>query len=146
MSENTQKFTSLDEVLTQSPELSSEATLEGLADLIEKVAPLLQGRRLHNIIDLLAATSDVIEMADDAMIQNLMALYEDGVGTAWLLSNTLRHASLLAGQDEKPPTLWQTVRRFSNDEEARRGLSMVVNVLSLLGKQASIAAQPMPED
>lgn len=143
---NLEKLTSLQEVLENSPELTNATTLEGLADLIEKLAPLLQGRRLHNIVDLIAATSDVIEMADDAMVQKLMALYEEGISTVWSLSNMLRHASLLAGQEDKPPTLWQSIRRFSADEDARRGLSMVVNMLSLLGKQASIAAQPMPED
>ncbi|MBA6411775.1 DUF1641 domain-containing protein [Parahaliea sp. F7430] len=139
-------YTSVQEVVKNSPELANEATLDGLADLIEKLAPLLQGRRLHNIVDLLAATSDVVEMADEEMVNKLMALYENAVGTAWSLGNTLRHASLLAGQEDEPPSLWQTLRRFSKDEDARRGLNVVVNVLTLLGKQASDAAQPMPED
>ncbi|WP_220463548.1 DUF1641 domain-containing protein [Sediminihaliea albiluteola] len=146
MSEEMKNYTSVQEVVKNSPELANEATLDGLADLIEKLAPLLQGRRLHNIVDLLAATSDVVEMADEEMVNKLMALYENAVGTAWSLGNTLRHASLLAGQEDEPPSLWQTLRRFSKDEDARRGLNVVVNVLTLLGKQASDAAQPMPED
>ncbi|HLR16766.1 MAG TPA: DUF1641 domain-containing protein [Alcanivoracaceae bacterium] len=146
MSEEMQSYTSVQDLVKNSPELTNEATLEGLAELIEKLAPLLQGRRLHNIVDVLAAASDVVEMADEEMVNKLMALYENAVGTAWSLGNTLRHASLLAGQEEEPPSLWQTLRRFSKDEEARRGLSVVVNVLTLLGKQASDAAQPMPED
>ncbi|MCL1481410.1 MAG: hypothetical protein MH213_08895 [Marinobacter sp.] len=93
---------SLEQLLKTSPELQDQATLDGLSDLITKAAPIIQGRRLHNIIDLLAATSDVIEMADDNMVQKLMALYEEGIGGAWAISNALRYAAVQAAHDEIP--------------------------------------------
>lgn len=137
---------SVEQMLKASPALQNEATLDGISDLIEKLAPLLQGRRLHNIIDLLAATSDVIEMADDAMVQKLMALYEDGIGSAWSVGNALRYASAQAARDETPPTIWQSMRRISKDEDARRGLSMAINLAAELGRQSRAVNAPMPED
>jgi len=137
---------SLEQVLKTMPELQNQATLDGLSDLITKATPLIQGRRLHNILDLLAATSDVIEMADDAMVQKLMALYEEGIGTAWAISNALRYAAAQAAQDKTPPTIWQSLRRLREDEDARRGLSMAINVAAEFGRQARAANGPMPED
>lgn len=137
---------SLEQLLETAPELQNQATLDGLSDLIEKAAPLIQGKRLHNIVDLLAATSDVIEMADDAMVQKLMALYEDAIGSAWTISNALRYAAAQAAHDETPPTIWQSLRRLSKDEDARRGISMAINLAAEFGRQSRNANGPMPED
>lgn len=136
----------LAKVLESSPALQNQATLEGIADLIEKASPLLQGRRLHNIVDLLAAVSDVIEMTDDAMVQKLMTLYEESIGGVWAITNALQYASAQAGQREVPPTLWKSIRRLNNDENARRGLDTAINLMSELGRQSKISGQPIPED
>ncbi|MDN3553092.1 hypothetical protein QWY74_06365 [Halomonas almeriensis] len=137
---------SLARVLESSPALQDPATLEGAASLIEKVAPLLQGERLHNIVDLLAATSDVIEMTDEAMVQKLMALYEESIGGVWAVSNAVQYAAAQSGAEEVPPTLWKSIRRLQNDENARRGLDTTINLLAELGRQSRIAGQPRPED
>jgi|AntDeeMinimDraft_5_1070356.scaffolds.fasta_scaffold00070_10 uncharacterized protein YjgD (DUF1641 family) len=137
---------SLEQVLEEVPELQDQETLDGLTDLITKAAPLIQGRRLHNIVDLLAAASDVIEMADDAMVQKLMALYEEGIGGAWGITNALRYASAQAAHDETPPTIWKSLRRLSKDEDARRGLNVAINLAAELGRQSRAANKPMLED
>lgn len=137
---------SLEQLLETVPALQDQATLDGLSDLITKAAPLIQGRRLHNIIDLLAATSDVIEMADDAMVQKLMALYEEGIGGAWAISNAMRYAAAQAAQDDTPPSIWQSLRRLSKDENARRGLNMAINLAAEFGRQSRATHAPMPED
>ncbi|MBZ9537982.1 MULTISPECIES: hypothetical protein [Modicisalibacter] len=137
---------SLETILESSPALQDPATLKGVVELIEKVSPLLQGRRLHNIVDLLAAASDVIEMTDDAMIQKLMTLYDDSIGGAWKITSALQYASVRAGQKEAPPTLWKSVRRLNNDEDARRGLDTTINLMSELGRQSRISGQPVFED
>ncbi|HNP37476.1 MAG TPA: hypothetical protein PKK10_16635 [Woeseiaceae bacterium] len=135
-----------DEVLKASPELQDQATLDGMSELITKVAPLLQGNRLHNIVDLLAAISDVIEMSDDAMLQKLMAFYEDGVASVWSVSNALRYSSAQAAQADTPPTMWQSIRRLRGDEDARRGLDMTIRLMSELGRQSRAAHRPITED
>ena len=144
-SANTQAQT-LEQVLKSSPELQDKATLDGMSDLITKVAPLLQGRRLHNVVDLLAAISDVIEMSDDAMMQKLMAFYEGGVANIWAISNALRYASAQAAQADTPPTVWQSFSQLRNDEDARRGLDMTVKLMAEIGRQARAANGPIAED
>ncbi|AKX54985.1 hypothetical protein AKN90_04120 [Thiopseudomonas alkaliphila] len=136
----------LESLLCNAPELQDPATLAGLAELIGKLTPLIQGNRLHNIVDLVAATSDVIEMSDDAMVQKLMALYEESIGNLWNLSNTLRYAAAQAAAEANPPSLWQSVRRLNGDADVRRGMDLVLNVLAQLGKQAHNQHQPLPED
>ncbi|MCK9238226.1 MAG: hypothetical protein M0P46_09085 [Thiopseudomonas sp.] len=135
-----------EQVLKCLPALQDEATLAGISDLLDKLAPILQGRRLHNIVDLLAATSDVMEMTDDAMLQKVMGLYEDSISGVWMLTNALRYASAQAAAEAEPPTLWQSIRKFNKDEDARRGLDVVTNILAELGRQAAIKGQKMPED
>lgn len=137
---------SVEQVLKCLPALQNEATLAGISDLLDKLAPILQGRRLHNIVDLLAATSDVMEMTDDAMLQKLMMLYEDSIGGVWMLTNALRYASAQAASNPEPPTLWQSIKKFNKDEDARRGLDVVTNILAELGRQAAIKGQKMPDD
>ena len=144
-SANTEAQT-LEQVLKSSPELQDKATLDGMSDLITKVAPLLQGRRLHNVVDLLAAISDVIEMSDDAMIQKLMAFYEGGVANIWAISNAVRYASAQAAQADTPPTVWQSFSQLRNDEDARRGLDMTVKLMAEIGRQARAANGPIAED
>ncbi len=137
---------SLADLARQSADLNNQATLDGISELISKLAPLLQGNRLHNIVDLVAAVSDVIEMADDAMVQKLMKGYEEAVAGAWNLSNIARHSAAQAGSVETPPTLWQGIRQFNRDEDARRGLLVAMNVLGAVGRQARIAGEPITED
>ena len=136
----------LEALLCSSPELQDPATVAGMAELIGKLTPLIQGNRLHNIVDLLAATSDVIEMSDDAMVQKLMALYDEGVGNLWSLSNTLRYAAAQAAAKPEPPSLWQSVRRLNADEDVRRGFDLVLNVLGQMGKQAKNQQPTLLED
>lgn len=137
---------SLEHVIRSAPELQDQATLDGMAELITKVAPLVQGRRLHNVVDLFAAISDVIEMTDDAMLQKLMAVYEEGIGGVWAIGNAARYASAQAAQPENPPTVWQSLQRLRKDEDARRGLSMTINLMAEMGRQSRAANGPMPED
>ena len=116
------------------------ATYEGLEDLVEKLAPLLQGHRLHNIVDLLSAVSDMIDMSDDAMIQKVTATTDAAIGGAWTAGNAARLAAVQAS-GEPVPTLLKLVRA-ARDEDVRRGLHFAVKFLSILGKQMRQDEQP----
>lgn len=118
---------------TQSPLQMDEATERGLADLIEKAAPLLQGRRFHNIVDLLSLASDAVDMSDDAMIQKLMKAYEETVGGAWALGNAARFAQNEAATLPVPSLLG--LMRAAGNEDTRRGLHFVIRFLAVLGRQ-----------
>ena len=137
---------SFDTFLRSNPQLNDQATIEGMSALVEKLAPLLQLKRFHNLIDLLSATSDVVDMADDAMVQKLMKGYEDVVAGAFNLNNLTRYASAQAGAEKEPPTVWQAMRRLNRDEDARRGLAVVLAMLGQIGRQARQDAVILPDD
>lgn len=137
---------SFDTFLRDNPQLNDPATLEGMDALAEKLAPLLQLKRFHNLVDLLSAASDVVDMADDAMVQKLMKGYEDLAAGAFNLNNLVRYAGAQAGAEKQPPTVWQSLRRLNRDEDARRGLAMALAMLGQLGRQARQEASLLPED
>ena len=137
---------SFDNFLQDNSQLNDPATLRGMADLVEKLAPLLQGRRFHNLVDLLSAVSDVVDMTDDAMVQKMMKGYENVVAGAFTLNNLTRYASAQAGAEEDPPSLWQSLRKLNRDADARRGLMMVTAMLGQLGRQARHDATMPPDD
>lgn len=137
---------SLDTLLKNDPGLNNPATLQGISDLVGKLAPLLQGQRLHNLVDLASAVSDVVDMADDAMVQKLMKGYEGVAAGAFNLNNAISYASAQAGAEKDPPTIWQAFRRLNRDEDARRGLSVALSMLALLGRQAREGSETLPDD
>ena len=137
---------SVETLVRQSPQLNNPATLEGIESLVGKLAPLIQGERLHNLVDLASALSDVVDMADDAMIQKLMKAYENLTAGAFSLNNAVRYASAQAAAETDPPSLWQSLRRFNKDDDARRGLAMVLSLLALLGRDARQSRTTMDAD
>lgn len=115
------------------PALQNEATRKGLSSLLDKMAPLIQGGRLNNIVDLLSLASDGVDMLDDATIQRLMKVYEDGVSVAWLAGNTVRYASAITAASS-PPSLLGLVK-LARQDDVRRGLHFALLALSIFGKQ-----------
>lgn len=116
----------------QAPELDT-ATQEGLNELIDKLAPLLQGRRLHNVVDLLSWTSDMVDMADEEMVNKLAANYENLISGLWAVSNAARYAGNEVTQSEVPSRLG--LLRAANDEDVRRGLHFLLRFAAVFGRQ-----------
>ena len=120
-----------DELATLSP-MMDEATEQGLKDLLEKVSPLLQGKRLHNVVDLLSLASDGVDMFDDAMVQKLMKAYEESVGAAWALGNAARYAQNQTATLPLPSLFG--LLKVAGNEDVRRGLHFVLQFLAVLGR------------
>lgn len=110
-----------------------EATEQGVMDLLEKIAPLLQGRRFDNIVDLASLASDGVDMFDDAMVQKLMKAYEETVGAAWAVGNAARFAAAQTASSPVPSLFG--ILRLAGDEDVRRGLHFALTFLSVLGRQ-----------
>lgn len=126
--------TSISAVLNEHELLNSPSTLRGLEDLLERISPLMAAGRFDNIVDLLSAVSDVVNMADNAMVEKLAHDYENLASAAFKMNGVMRHATDLAAAEDQLPTVWQTLKRLNKDEDARRGMLMVVNILALLGR------------
>lgn len=121
---------------TPAPALSSlldPATEKGLTELLLKVAPLIQGKRFDNVVDLLSLVSDGVDMVDDAMVQKLMKGYEELVGAAWSLGNAARFAAAQTAV-ASPPGLFGLLR-MAGQEDVRRGLTFALHFLSVIGRQ-----------
>ena len=126
------------ERLNQESAFADEATEAGLIDLANKLAPLIQGRRFHNIVDLLSLAADGVDMADDALIQKMMVAYEDLVSNTWMLSNAARYAANTAARQPVPTRLG--LLRAAGDEDVRRGLHFALQFLAVLGRQTARGA------
>lgn len=111
-----------------------EASQQGLIELLEKIAPLLQGRRFHNLVDLASLASDGVDMFDDAMIQKLMKAYEESTGAVWALGNASRYSAAQVAMADTPPSLLGLLR-IAGHEDVRRGLHFALTFLSVLGRQ-----------
>jgi uncharacterized protein YjgD (DUF1641 family) len=113
--------------------LLDEATERGFAELMAKVAPLVQGKRLHNVIDLLSLVSDGVDMFDDATVQKLMKAYDETIGAAWAMGNAARYAAAQTSTSA-PPSLFGLLR-IAGQDDVRRGLNFALLFLSVLGRQ-----------
>ena len=120
----------------------SPAAQQGLEELINKIDPLLAGRRLNRIVDLMSVVADVVDMTDDYMVEKLCKGYEEAIGGLWNAGNLARMASNEVRLMEEPPTMWGLVK-MSKDPEVRRGLAFMLLLAKGVGKQNNI---PLTDD
>src|SRR5699024_10787758 len=118
----------------KTPIYLDQATEQGLTELLEKLAPLIQGGRLNNIIDLLSLASDMVDMSDEAMINKLSANYEHLVSAAWTTGSAGRIASHEVTQQSGTPSMFALLRA-AMAEDVRRGLYFRRRVAGVLGRQ-----------
>lgn len=109
------------------------ATQEGLNELVAKMAPLLQGRRFHNVVDVLSWISDMVDLADENLVNKLAANYEQAISGLWAVGNAARFAANEAERDELPSRLglWREMK----DEDVRRGLYLLLRFAAVFGRQ-----------
>lgn len=130
------------DVTKATPLLSNPDAQEGLEELLQKLEPLLAGRRLNRIVDLMSVISDVVDMTDDYMVEKLCKTYEEAIGAAWTVGNVTRMASNEVRQLSEPPGTWELIK-MARDKDAQRGLAFMLMVAKGLGKQMNT---PLPED
>lgn len=126
--------TSVAEVVKGNQMLNDPGTLKGLEASLDRLAPLLAAQRFDNVVDLLSALSDVVNMADNDMVEKLAHNYEGLVSAVFKLGGAMRHAQDQAAREDNLPTVWQTIKRLNKDEDVRRGTLMLVNLLAILGR------------
>jgi hypothetical protein len=104
--------------------LSAEAVavLRGRSGLLMKIDPA-------GIIEWCQPTRESIR-SDSHQITICLG----GEMTVFSLGGAMRYASDQAAREDNLPTLWQTLKRVNKDEDVRRGLLMLVNLLAVLGR------------
>lgn len=116
--------------------LNSEEALEGLQELIEKLEPLLAGRRLNRLIDLASVTADLVDMTDAYTVEKVMKAGDEGIGAVWTLGNAARMAAAQVSTVKGPPSLLGLLR-MTRQAEVRRGLAFSLALAGILGRQFS---------
>lgn len=114
--------------------LQDDAALQGLAELMAKLEPLLAGRRLNRVVDMLSAAADVIDMSDAYMVEKLSKAFEEGIGTAWSAGNAARMAAAQMERMEETPTLIGLLR-MAREPDVRRGLAFLLSMAGAIGRQ-----------
>lgn len=114
--------------------LQDEAALQGLAELMAKLEPLLAGRRLHRVVDMLSVAADVVDMSDAYMVEKLSRAFEESVGAAWSAGNAARMAAARMERMQETPTLMGLLR-MAREPEVRRGLAFLLSMAGALGRQ-----------
>ncbi|WP_159917660.1 DUF1641 domain-containing protein [Pantoea sp. 18069] len=114
--------------------LQNEAAVQGLAELMSKLEPLLAGRRLNKVVDMLSAAADVVDMSDAYMVEKLSRAFEEGVGAAWSAGNAARMATARLEKMQDTPSLIGLVR-MAGEPEVRRGLAFLLAMAGALGRQ-----------
>lgn len=114
--------------------LQNAAALQGLTELMAKLEPLLAGRRLNKVVDLLSAAADVVDMSDAYMVEKLSKAFEESVGAAWSAGNAARMATARLEQMQETPSLIGLVR-MASEPDVRRGLAFLLSMAGALGRQ-----------
>ena len=116
--------------------------------LLKSLAPLMAGNRLNNLVDLLAVVADLLEMADNAMVEKLAGVFDDVVTVGWEGRTALRMAWWEQINREGDISLRQ-VFTMLNDPDTRRGIMLLLRVLQITGQRlnalASVSYPECPE-
>ncbi len=125
--------------------LQDDEAMQGLAELIEKLEPLLAGRRLNRIVDLLSVVADTVDMSDAYMVEKLAKTYEEIIGSAWTTGNAIRMANAQVSQMQETPSLIGLLR-IAREEHVRRGLAFLLVTAGILGQQLAYSPLDHTED
>ena len=113
--------------------------------LLKSIAPLMAGNRLNNLVDLLAVVADLLEMADNAMVEKLAGVFDDVVTVGWEGGTALRMAWGEQANREGDISLRQ-VFTLLNDPDTRRGIMLLLRVLQITGQRLNaLASVSYPE-
>lgn len=122
------------ENLISDTALNDPATIEGLKNLIDKTAPLIQAGRFDNIVDLLSLVSDNISFIDEAALQKTTKVAEEIMALGWTGGNAVRMANAQTEALEKPPGLFSLISSL-NDPDVRRSLHFFIGAMRIIGRQ-----------
>ena len=113
--------------------LHDAAALQGLEELLAKLAPLLAGGRLNRIVDLLSVTADLVDMSDEYMVEKLSKAFEETIGAAWTAGNAARMARAQVSSMQETPGLIGLLQ-IAREPDVRRGLAFMLAMAGVLGK------------
>lgn len=114
---------------------------EPLAALLEKLQPLLAGGRLDNVVDLLSLLSDLVDIADNALVEKLSGVFEGLVAAGWEggMALTMAHTEL---QLDPSPVNFRALYALLRQPDTLLGLMLVLRTLQIVGQRMRSSALP----
>ena len=115
-----------------------------LAPLLDKLQPLLAGGRLDNVVDLLSLLSDLVDIADNALVEKLSGVFEGLVAAGWEGGMALKmaHTEL---QSDPSPANFRSLYALLRQPDTLLGLMLVLRTLQIIGQRIRSSALP-PDD
>lgn len=112
-----------------------------LAPLLDKLQPLLAGGRLDNVVDLLSLLSDLVDIADNALVEKLSGVFEDLVAAGWEGGMALKmaHTEL---QSDSSSANFRSLYALLRQPDTLLGLMLVLRTLQIIGQRVRSGALP----
>ncbi|MEY1578105.1 hypothetical protein AB7Z98_04420 [Providencia manganoxydans] len=111
---------------------------ESAAHLADKLSPLLQLKRLDNIVDLLSLISDLVDILDLATVEKLANSFEDTLSPVWELSTAYNMAKMESVYDDKKQN-FRSVYSLLKDPNTLRGISILLKTLQIMGSRVPLS-------
>jgi len=114
---------------------------QSLAPLLDKLQPLLAGGRLDNVVDLLSLLSDLVDIADNAVVEKLSGVFEGLVAAGWEGGMALKmaHTEL---QSDPSPANFRSLYALLRQPDTLLGLMLVLRTLQIIGQRVRSGALP----
>ncbi|CAI1966019.1 MULTISPECIES: hypothetical protein [Serratia] len=112
-----------------------------LAPLLDKLQPLLAGGRLDNVVDLLSLLSDLVDIADNALVEKLAGVFEGLVAAGWEGGMALKmaHTEL---QSDPSSANFRSLFALLRQPDTLLGLMLVLRTLQIIGQRVRSSALP----
>ena len=114
---------------------------ESLAPLLDKLQPLLAGGRLDNVVDLLSLLSDLVDIADNALVEKLAGAFEGLVAAGWEGGMALKMAHTELQLDPLPAN-FRSLYALLRQPDTLLGLMLVLRTLQIIGQRVRSSALP----
>ncbi|MDV5226977.1 hypothetical protein AB7W11_04540 [Providencia manganoxydans] len=111
---------------------------ESAAHLADKLSPLLQLKRLDNIVDLLSLISDLVDILDLATVEKLANSFEDTLSPVWELGTAYNMAKMESVYDDKKQN-FRSVYSLLKDPNTLRGISILLRTLQIMGSRVPLS-------
>ncbi|CFR21371.1 hypothetical protein ACSMDF_12595 [Yersinia enterocolitica] len=113
------------------------------AELLKKLQPLITGGRLNNVVDMLSLFSDVVDIADDALVEKLSNIFEDVVSVGWESGNALRMASVELKLNSETVN-YRSLYSLFRHQDTLVGIHLLLRTLQIIGQRINETKISLP--
>lgn len=117
------------------------AAQEPWSALQDKLQPLLAGGRLDNVVDLLSLLSDLVDIADNALVEKLAGVFEGVVAAGWEGGVALKMARSEL-QLNPPPATFRAAYALLKHPDTLLGVMLLLRTLQIIGQRTRDSALP----